>query len=47
MYEGTITRRMKSTKSSVYKNLLTRNDFNSKIEKLDGTQSSQVHSICA
>lgn len=47
MYEGTITRKMKSTKGSVYKNLLTRNDFNSKIEKLNGTNSSQVHSICA
>ncbi len=41
MYEGTITRRMKSTKSSVYKNLLTRSDFDSKIAKLDIAQSSQ------
>jgi len=47
MYEGTITRRMKSTKSSVYKNLLTRNDFNSKIEKLNEAQPSQAPSICA
>ena len=47
MYEGTITKRMKATKSRVYKNMLTRSDFNSKIAKLDEAQPSQVPSICA
>lgn len=49
MYEGTITitKRMKATKSSVYKNMLTRSDFNSRIAKLDEAQPSQIPSICA
>lgn len=47
MYQGTITRRMKSTRSEVYRNLLTRKDFKSKISKLKATQSSQQDTITA
>ena len=47
MYEGTITRRMKSTRSETYRNLLTRKDFESKISRLEDAQPSQIPTICA
>ena len=47
MYEGTITRRMKSTRSETYRSLLTRKDFEAKIEKLRTAKSSQKPTIIA
>lgn len=47
MYEGTITRRMKATKSSIYKNMLTRNDLDCEIAKLEEAQPSRIPSVCA
>lgn len=47
MYEGTITRRMKSTRSETYRNLLTHRDFETKIEKLKTAKSSQKPTIIA
>lgn len=47
MYQGTITRRMKSTRSEVYRNLLTRKDFESKVSKLMDAQPSQLPTIIA
>ena len=47
MYEGTITRRMKSTRSKTYRYLLTRKDFETKLSRLENAQSSQFPTICA
>ena len=47
MQQGTITRRMKSTKNEIYRNLLTVSDFAFKIEKLRSAQPSQRPSVCA
>lgn len=47
MYLGTITRQMKSTKKDIFNNLLTRKDFESKLEKLKKSQKSQFPTICA
>lgn len=47
MYQGTITRRMKTTRSDVYRSMLTRYDFEAKLAKLQASKSSQRPTICA
>lgn len=47
MYQGTITRRMKTTRSDIFKSLLTRNDFEVKLAKLKASKDSQRPTICA
>ena len=40
MQQGTITRKMKSTRKDIYRNLLTRSDFDFKISQLREAQPS-------
>lgn len=47
MYQGTITRRMRSTRSEVYNALLTRDDFENKLAALRNAKGSQRPSACA
>ena len=47
MYEATITRKMRSTRSEAYRNLLTRKNFKVKIEKMKAAKSSQKPTIIA
>ncbi len=47
MQQGTITRKMKSTRKDIYRNLLTRSDFDFKISQLREAQPSQRPTVCA
>lgn len=47
MYQGTITRRMKNTRSDIFKSMLTRRDFEAKLSKLKTSKDSQRPTICA
>lgn len=49
MYQETVslTRKMKSTRSNIYRHLLTRKDFDSKLLRLENAQPSQFPTICA
>ena len=48
MYEGTITRRIRSGRKNIYRNLLTKEDFESKLFKMKQVKgTSQYPSLCA
>lgn len=47
MYQGTITRKMKSARINIYRDMLTQGDFESKIAKLENAEPSVYPTICA